>query len=126
MVHAVLPLIFLIGYFDFSTCYTFYAVVWNLLQAEFHYLCFSKGLNRSTNITRICSNSISMHCIAKFPQKFKVGIILPPFCKCPDASDVVASITARCHANLRNGQNLLDHVISSEIGYWRLFFLSSN
>ena len=53
--------------------------------------------------------------------KTKVGIILPPFWKCPDASAVFPYVTERYHEKLRSVQNLVSYILFSEIGEWRLF-----
>ena len=51
-----------------------------------------------------------------FLLKYKVGINFPPLRKCPYASAVFTSITAKYHAKFLSGQNLVAHVISIEIG----------
>ena len=46
-----------------------------------------------------------INCITDYLQKYKVGIMLPPFWKCLDASAVFISITEMYHTNLRSWQN---------------------
>ena len=55
----------------------------------------------------------------------KVGINFPPLRKCPSASVVFTSVTAKYHTKFLSGQNLVAHVILIEIGACLLLMWSS-
>ena len=59
---------------------------------------------------------------ASFLLNCKVGINFPPFWKCPSASYVFTSVTAKYHAKFLSGQNLVTHVLLIEIVACLLFF----
>ena len=94
----------------FGTFSRLHSIIWGLLQAFI-------GLPILPGSIKI---AFSIHCIATCLQKSKVGIISPQFWKFPDASAVLTSVTARYHAKLRSGKNLVSHVLYSEIWEWRL------
>ena len=56
---------------------------------------------------------------------FKFGIHFPPLRKCPSASAVFTSVTAKYHAKFLSGQNLVSHFLSIEIVACLLLLWSS-
>ena len=125
-VGASLFLIFLFDFFDFF-CLS--------IVAPFMFFYLEK--RASKNIWSACCPSwpprihsvppmlFSIISCASFLQDCKVGINFPPLQKCPSASAVFTSVTAKYHAKFLSGQNLVAHVLSIGIGECLLLLWSS-
>ena len=100
---------------EFETFFSLHSTIWGPLKARI-------GLTISSGSVTIL---FFIQCISNCLRKAKVGIIFLPFWKCPYASAVFTSTTYRYHAKSRSGQNLVAHVLSSEIGDCCLFLWSS-
>ena len=66
------------------------------------------------------------HSWASLHQKSRVASTLPSCRKCSHARLVFTSLVARYHAQFLSSQNLVAHVLSTNIDKYRLLLLSSN
>ena len=130
IIHAPLFLAFL---FDFAPFFCleihtprYFRAVASLHVPFLGILQVLRGLLPTSSLYLPTPIEFTRHPWASFCQKSRVASTLLSCQKCPHARLVFTSLVARCDAQFLSPQNLVAHVLSTDIGKCRLLFFSSN